>query len=123
MKIISSLVIGLLFTAVHAETLTERVVAVADGDTVTVLDSINVQHKVRVAGIDAPEKKQAFGNRSKDHLAELVAGKSVDVEWTKRDRYQRIVGKVMVVAPACSAPHCPKTVDAGLAQIRTGLAW
>ena len=68
-KIISSLVIGLLFTAVHAETLTGRVVAVADGDAVTVLDSTNVQHKVRVAGIDAPEKKQAFGNRSKDNLA------------------------------------------------------
>lgn len=58
MKIISSLVIGLLFTAVHAETLTGRVVAVADGDTVTVLDSNNVQHKVRVAGIDAPEKNR-----------------------------------------------------------------
>ena len=56
-KMISSMVIGLLFTAVHAETLTGRVVAVADGDTVTVLDSINVQHKVRVAGIDAPENK------------------------------------------------------------------
>ena len=87
------------------------------------LDSNNVQHKVRVAGIDAPEKKQAFGNRSKDNLAELVAGKSVNVEWTKRDRYQRIVGKVMVATPGCSALNCPKTVHAGLAQIRTGLAW
>ena len=68
-KIISSLVIGLLFPAVHAETLTGRVVAVADGDAVAVLDSNNVQYKVRVAGIDALEKKQAFGNRSKDNLA------------------------------------------------------
>ena len=117
------LAIALPLLAAHAETLAGRVVSVADGDTVTVLDATNTQHKIRVAGIDAPEKKQAFGNRSKDNLAELVAGKTVSVEWTKRDRYQRIIGKIMVATPSCTVADCPKNVDAGLAQIRTGLAW
>jgi endonuclease YncB( thermonuclease family) len=74
--------------------LTGEVVALSDGDTITVLDSSNVQHKVRLAGIDAPESKQAFGTVSRQHLAALVFRKQVTVEWFKRDRYGRIVGKV-----------------------------
>lgn len=76
-----------------------------------------------MAGIDAPEKSQAFGQRSKESLAVLVFGKEVDVRWHKQDRYQRIVGKVMVAAPSCRASQCPKTLDAGLAQVTAGLAW
>ncbi|HEX7962508.1 MAG TPA: thermonuclease family protein [Terriglobales bacterium] len=97
-----------------------------DGDTITVIDAVNVQNKVRLMGIDAPEKKQAFGNRSKQHLSYLVYDKPVSIEWTKHDRYGRIVGKVMVSPPeACPQlqTDCPKTLDAGLAQITVGLAW
>jgi endonuclease YncB( thermonuclease family) len=72
-------------------------------------------------GIDAPEKAQAFGDRSKTNLSRLVFNKDVRVEWSKRDRYQRIVGKVMVQSPDC--PTCPPTLDAGLAQISIGMAW
>ena len=50
-----------------ADTLTGRVVRVTDGDTIVVLDSANTQHKIRLTGIDAPEKKQAFGTKSKEH--------------------------------------------------------
>ena len=82
--------------ACNADTITGRVVGVADGDTVTVLDADKVQHKIRLAGIDAPEKAQAFGNRSKQNLSDLVFGKDVRVDWDKRDRYGRIVGKVWV---------------------------
>ena len=71
----------------------------------------------------APEKRQPFGNRSKESLSGLVFGKEVDVEWNNRDRYQRIVGKVLVADPNCQSSHCPKTFDAGLAQISSGLAW
>lgn len=104
-----------------AETLTGTVVGVADGDTVTVLDANHQQHKIRLSGIDAPEKSQAFGQRSKESMSALVFGKDVDVVWDKRDRYKRIVGKVMVQPADC--PTCPKTLDAGLAQITVGLAW
>ena len=104
-----------------AETLTGRVVGVADGDTITVLDANREQHKIRLGGIDAPEKAQPFGQRSKESLSAMVFRKEVDVQWNKRDRYQRIVGKVMVQPSGC--PTCPKTLDAGLAQITVGLAW
>ena len=113
----------LLSLSTHATTLTGTVVSVTDGDTITVLDAHHEQHKIRVAGIDAPEKSQPFGQRSKDSLAAMVFGKEVDVHWHKQDRYQRIVGKVMVAAPSCRATQCPKTLDAGLAQLTVGLAW
>src|SRR5262245_12419994 len=88
-------VLLLLFvaTSATADTLTGRVVAVADGDTITVLDASHVQHKIRLAGIDSPEKAQPFGQRSKQNLSALVYRKDVTVEWSKRDRYGRIVGK------------------------------
>jgi endonuclease YncB( thermonuclease family) len=76
---------------VYAEILTGRVVGIADGDTITVLDSTNDPHKVRLAGIDAPEKGQPFGNVAKQNLARLVASKAVSVEYVKFDRYQRLV--------------------------------
>ncbi len=106
-----------------ADVVTGKVVGVSDGDTITLLDSGKQQHKIRVAGIDAPEKNQPFGQRSKENLSRLVFGKEVDVQWTKHDRYQRIVGKVMVAAPDCQRPDCAKALDAGLGQVTAGLAW
>jgi len=98
-----------------------RVVGVTDGDTVTVLDADRQQHKIRLGGIDAPEKAQPFGQRSKENLSDMVFGKDVRVEWKKRDKYKRIVGKVWVQPESC--PTCPMTLDAGHAQITVGLAW
>jgi len=109
--------------ATHAATLTGTVVSIADGDTITVLDANREQHKIRLAGIDSPEKAQPFGQRAKQSMSSLVFGKEVDVQWNKRDRYRRIIGKVMVAAPSCRPTHCPKTLDAGLAQLTVGLAW
>jgi endonuclease YncB( thermonuclease family) len=106
-----------------AATLSGTVVGVSDGDTITVLDAENRQHKIRVAGIDAPERNQPFGLRSKENLSRLVFGKEVDVQWSKHDRYQRVVGKVLVAQPDCQHPICTKTLDAGLAQIAAGFAW
>ena len=97
------------------------VVAVADGDTLTVLDPAGTQHKVRLSGIDAPERRQPYGQRSKQHLADLAHGRGVRVEWDKRDRYGRLVGRVLL--PECPRPECPYTRDAGLEQLRAGLAW
>lgn len=101
-----------LALASHAETITGRVVGIADGDTVTVLDAQKVQHKIRLAGIDAPEKAQPFGNRSKESLSDLAFNKTVVVETDKRDRYGRAVGKVLVNGR-----------DVNLIQVERGMAW
>ncbi len=110
--IIRILCLFLLALSAKAETLTGYVVSVADGDTITVLDSNKQQVKIRLSGIDAPEKKQPFGERSKQHLAEMVFNKTVTVEWDKLDRYGRTVGKVMV-----------NGVDVNLVQVKAGMAW
>ena len=110
-KALVCLLLALACTA-HAETITGRVVGVADGDTITVLDADKVQHKIRLAGIDAPEKKQALGNRSKESLSELVFDKTVAVETTKRDKYGRQIGKVLVDGR-----------DVNLVQVERGMAW
>jgi endonuclease YncB( thermonuclease family) len=89
-----------------------RVVGVSDGDTVTLLEGFHTRHRVRLAGIDAPEKGQAYGDASKRRLSEMVFGKSVTVEFEKHDRYGRIVGKIV------QDGH-----DASLEQLRAGLAW
>ncbi len=89
-----------------------RVVKVADGDTITVLDAAKTQHKIRLNAIDAPEKHQAFGEASRKHLAALVAGKDVRVEYAKRDKYGRILGVVFVDGR-----------DVNLEMLRAGYAW
>lgn len=97
---------------VQADTLLGKVIRVGDGDTITILDDTNTQHKIRMLGIDAPEKRQSFGNTSKQGLAEQVAGQSVAVEWFKSDRYGRKLGKVLLGG-----------LDCNLEQVRRGLAW
>ena len=59
-------------------------VGVSDGDTITLLDDAKVQHKIRFAGIDAPEKGQAFGERSKQNLSALVFQRRVEARCHKR---------------------------------------
>jgi len=95
-----------------ANVLIGRVVGVADGDTITVLDETKTQHRIRLVGIDAPEKNQAFGQKSKQSLSEMVYGKEVSVLWDKQDRYGRILGKVMM-----------PWGDVNLAQVKAGMAW
>lgn len=109
-----SCIYALLCLALHtfAATIEGRVVSVADGDTITVLSADKVQHKIRLAGVDAPEKTQPFGQRSKQSLSELVFDKTVTVETNKRDKYQREVGKVVVDG-----------LDANLEQVKRGMAW
>lgn len=122
--LIQGLVVSAWFcigTVWASEVLTGFVVSVTDGDTITVLDSNRQQHKVRLSGIDAPERIQAFGDKSKTNLSRLVFNKDVRVEWKKTDRYGQIVGKVWTQPGDC--PTCPLTLDAGLAQVTQGLAW
>ena len=89
-----------------------RVVRITDGDTITILDAANKQHKIRFQDIDAPEKSQAFGNVSRLYLSSLVAGKNVCVKYKNCDRYGRILGTVYVNGK-----------DSDLEMLKTGLAW
>lgn len=84
----------------------------SDGDSVTVIDANKTQYKIRLAGIDAPEKAQAYGQKAKESLSGMIFGKQVDVEWSKQDRYGRTVGKIMLGG-----------VDICLEQVRRGMAW
>jgi endonuclease YncB( thermonuclease family) len=96
----------------YAKTIEGLVVGVADGDTITVLDQQKNTYKIRLQGIDAPEKKQAFGEKSKQSLHDLVHSKQVRIEYDKEDKYGRIVGKVIV-----------DDVDVCLQQLVLGMAW
>ena len=77
-----------------AVSFTGRVVGITDGDTITVLDELNQQHTIRLAEIDAPERGQPWGDRSRQELSALVFGKSVSVQQTDTDRYGRVVARV-----------------------------
>lgn len=105
-------VIAALALNANAETIAGRVVGIADGDTLTVLDDTNSQYKVRLAEIDAPEKAQAFGQASKKSLSEICYGKDAVVNFDEKDMYGRIVGKVV-----CDG------ISANKSQLGRGLAW
>ena len=119
--------LGVFATAARAapHVLDVHVVAVADGDSLTVRDSNGVTHEVRLAGIDAPEHGQPYSRQSKASLVRMALGQDARIEWSERDGYGRLVAKAWV-APAdvsCLANSCPRTLDTGLAQVTTGLAW
>jgi endonuclease YncB( thermonuclease family) len=95
-----------------ADLLEGLVTGVADGDTITLLDGNHQQHRIRIGGIDAPEKGQPFGQRSKQHMAELAFGKEAKADCYKVDRYGRDLCTVFVNGK-----------DVGLAQLDAGLAW
>lgn len=69
--------------------LTGKVVAVADGDSITVLDTLHQKHKIRLAGIDAPEKAQTYGQASKKHLSELVFDRNDALDCGNIDKLHR----------------------------------
>ncbi|MFH1495074.1 MAG: thermonuclease family protein [Pseudomonadota bacterium] len=89
-----------------------KVVGVSDGDTLTVLDGSNRRYKIRLSAIDAPEKNQPFGMRSKQALSSLCFGKDARVTPLKEDRYGRTVADV-----DCGGKNVNEE------QIRTGMAW
>lgn len=115
MNFLRHFLLGVFFVAmscVQAGSLNGKVIGVLDGDTVDVLDAAKTQHRIRLAGLDAPEKSQPFGQRSKQNLSDLVFGRQVEVQYTKNDKYGRIVGKILVNGK-----------DANIEQIRGGFAW
>lgn len=89
-----------------------RVVGVHDGDTITILTPQKTQLKIRLEGIDAPELKQPFGQRSKTALSDIAFGKDVSVRSHGSDRYNRTIGRI-----ACGE------VDVNLEMVKRGMAW
>lgn len=110
----SVLLLVLLQAAVHAEPLIlqGRIVRVTDGDTVTLLDERHTLHKIRLAGIDAPESAMPYGNHATLYLVALVFGKTVEAVTYKQDRYGRTVATLMLGEQ-----------DVNLAMLQAGLAW
>ena len=107
-----AIVFSALSLAIQAATLVGKVVGISDGDTIKVLDSNKTEHKIRLMGIDAPEKSQAFGAASKQALSNYLYQREVTVEYKKKDRYQRILGKVVL-----------DKQDICLTMISDGMAW
>lgn len=106
---ITSFVLAFSYPA-HAD-FSGRVVSIADGDTITVLVE-RQQVRVRLVEIDAPEKAQAFGNRSKQSLSDMCFDKEARIQEKSKDRYGRILGRVI----------CDE-IDANAEQVRRGMAW
>ena len=98
-------------TAAYAEEFSAKVIVVIDGDTVLILRG-NKQIKVRLAGIDAPEKMQAFGENSKQSLTELVLNKQVRVDSQAKDNYGRMVAQIKV-----------DELNVNYEQVQRGMAW
>lgn len=113
----------LLFSSpVLAATLECKVTGISDGDTLSCFDpERRTVERIRLRGIDAPEHKQAFGTRSRQNLSDLAYGKTATIHWTKRDRWNRIIGVAWVEPADC--PGCGNTLDVGRAQLASGMAW
>ncbi len=104
--------LALITSQALAADFTGRVVGVADGDTITVLYNGKAE-RIRLHGIDCPEKRQAFGNRAKQFTSTLVFGNTVTVQVVDRDRYGRTVGVVLL----------PDGRSLNRELVRAGFAW
>ena len=112
LRLAVSILLFLTFPLAQAETLTGRVLRIKDGDNIVVLDASKVQNKIRLQGIDAQERRQAYGTKSKEHLSDLIPGKSVVVDYSEYDRYQRVLGMVLLAGE-----------DVNLEQAEAGITW
>lgn len=93
-------------------TFTAKVVRVVDGDTIVVLDENKTEIKIRLDGIDAPEKMQDFSAKSKEYLSSLIFGKTITVKTRRTDRYGRILGQIFV-----------DDKDINYEMVKSGMAW
>lgn len=85
-----------LAPAAYSDQLTGKVVGISDGDTITILTEQNERIKIRLAEIDAPEKYQPWGQKSKQALSDLIFSLNVTVESVGKDRYERPLGTIFL---------------------------
>lgn len=113
MKILLLILTTVFSISVYSAEMTGKVISVADGDTITIIENLdNGRFKIRLYGIDAPEKKQDFGQKAKQHLSSLIFGKEVKIKFTEIDRYGRIVGKVYL-----------NDNEINIEMLKAGMAW
>ena len=93
---ISFLLLLISQSSFSQELLKGKVVKISDGDTMTVLDSLNQQHRIRLHGIDSPEKGQDYYQVAKDYAGQLCFQKQVEVAILDYDHYKRAIGKIYV---------------------------
>jgi len=117
MKTIFTILI--LCGACFAQSFKATVKSVGDGDTLSVIHADGNVDKVRLLGVDAPEVahnskeiSQPFGEKCRDTLKLLIAGKQVFVETERRDSYGRNLGRVIY-----------GQIDVGLFLLNAGCAW
>ncbi|MDP3113817.1 MAG: thermonuclease family protein [Candidatus Cloacimonadaceae bacterium] len=108
MLLLAILMIGYLY----AKQITGKVIAVQDGDTITVLKG-KISYRIRLDGIDCPEKSQPYGNRAKQFTSDMVFGKKVKIIFLSKDRYGRYLGVV----------HAPNGMILNHKLLKAGLAW
>ena len=107
------LLLTLLPFGLYSQTFQVKVIGISDGDTFTGLNRDNLQLKFRIHGIDAPEKKQAYGTKAREHLGALIFGQNVTVDVNDRDRWGRYIARV--------ATEDGRNV--GKEMLQSGLAW
>ncbi len=106
-----------LISIARESKITGKVVGVTDGDTITILDKDNQQHKIRLDGIDAPELGQPFGQAAKQSLSDKVFTRNVTVHSKKTDRGGRLVGEVLYFDQTGTIQ------GASSQQLTSGMAW
>ena len=89
-------VVVLLLGLANAADFPAKVIHVADGDTITVLNDQHEEIKIRLNGIDCPEKAQSYGNKAKQFTKDLVHGEMVTIKADETDRYGRTIGDVIL---------------------------
>lgn len=112
-RIFFILVISLLPVLCLAQHFSVKVIGISDGDTFTCINDDNLQLKIRINGIDAPEKRQAFGNKSKEFLSSLIFGKKISIDVQSKDGYGRYIAYV----------YSPEGKDVALLMLHEGMAW
>jgi endonuclease YncB( thermonuclease family) len=93
-KIYYLLIIILFSVPINSQTLLGKVTAITDGDTFKLIDQDSTLHRVRIANIDCPERKQPFSAKAKQFTSDAIFGKIIKVEVLKKDRYGRLIGIV-----------------------------
>ena len=114
-KIFLLILLGIIICVIecYAQKFNVKVVKISDGDTFVGINSDNLQLKFRIWGIDAPEKKQAYGTKAKDFLSSLIFGKTITVDVQKQDGWGRYLTYV----------YTPDGKDVSLEMIKNGYAW